>query len=212
MKKIKYVMLIGIVLGYVGALVLLSSCGDAGGRAKDNNPVMLIITGISPSLVTSDVVDEDVDAGVYSIVADTVNVGLEIRQLDPDGGDFAGEGTYISVMIEEYHVEFERTDTGSAVPAPFSNDLSVFIEPGGGQEGGEEGALITCEVVRADQKLMPPLIYLNPYRSYGYEPDTGLEIIHGTIHITVIGKTIAGRRISVSGSVPVEFANWAESL
>ncbi len=183
----------------MGALLTLglSSCGDAGGKAKDVSPVFLVVTSESEQL-ESDLCEIDEDGNI-SIFEDEITLTARVYAKDPD--EDITESNYMDVILTGYEVKYSRRDTGTAVPKSFVGSVNSYCDL------NDE---VTFPVVycRASQKEMPPLSYIC---EYGYEPETGLFEIHTSCTITVWGRTLAGREVvSNPVHINVNFANWAD--
>jgi hypothetical protein len=181
-----------VLLGLM-AMIGFGGCGDAGGRAKTVNPVRIYVTDIANQMFQSDVMTAEgiyPDANVFTLK----NVPLSPEE-DP------ATSHLMDVIITGYEVKYVRKDTGVDVPKTFTGGCNYYLAV------NEE---VDCNVIfcRADQKEMPPLSYL---WQFGYEPSTGLKIIHTTCTVTFWGRTNAGREIvSDPARFTVEFANWAD--
>jgi hypothetical protein len=103
-----------------------------------------------------------------------------------------------AVTINRYHVEYVRADgrnsPGVDVPFGFDGAVSGTVQPGGTLTAG-------FEVVRHDAKAEPPLVQLivNP------------GIINAIANITFYGTDQVGNSISVTGSILVDFGNFANN-
>lgn len=184
-----------VVMGSV--LILgLSSCGDAGGRAKDVAPVFLIVTAESTQ-INSDLC-EDLGDGTFAVTEDETILKARVLSKDPDDIDTSH---YMDVIITGYEVSYSRRDTGNAVPKTFVGSLNSYV-------AFESEIDFPIVYIRASQKEMPPLSYIC---QYGYEPETGLSEIHTSCKVTVWGQTLAGREVvSNPVNINVNFANWAD--
>ncbi|MBN2054957.1 hypothetical protein JW905_08540 [bacterium] len=193
----------GLTVLLLSVLVALSGCGDAGGIAKNRAPVFVTVTDIDPQIVNSDVCigsGENCDCA-YS--DDTIDVSMLVRAINFNDDDPAsGDTRYMDVIINRYKVTYRRTDTGYAVPATFTENCSYYLE------AGDTETTITCRILRAEQKSMIPLSFLNTCDSFGYEPETGLYNINCTAEITFYGRTISGHSLSWGCQVPVTFADY----
>jgi hypothetical protein len=178
-----------ITVGFMG-------CGDAGGAAKKNSPVMLILKTTEQNQINSSACELDENGDVTSITEEQVSLTATVKLLDPD---VTKVSVYSDVIITGYEVRYERTDTGTEVPKAFSGNCSAYCAV---------NSTVSFPVVfiRADQKLMPPISYLC---EFGYEPDTGLTNIHTTCIITVWGHTVSGRQVvSNPAYLSVDFARF----
>ncbi|MBN1551973.1 hypothetical protein JW979_10905 [bacterium] len=204
MNKWMNIMVITLVLTLT--LIGFSSCGDAGGEAKTVAPVMIVVTGVEGGSTlggddynfASDVCSDPAGTGSCTFYEDLVTISVEIMPLNMDD-DFE-PSDYMSVMITGYEVKYERNDTGYDVPKIFTGATTIYCAV-------NEETEVPVTICKADMKTMIPLSYL---WQFGYEPETGLDIIHTVCTVTLWGKTLAGREV-VSNPIRfnVNFANWA---
>jgi hypothetical protein len=176
-------------------LAVLPACNDRFDEVA--SPVWITVTGIEPS---SDPFGDVYDSSLGSFMPDTVTVKLRAfvaDQVDPTSTPFN------TVQITSYRVTFVRTDDGTEVPAGFQQALSVSVEA-----ETSEVEVTGLTVVRADQKLQPPLYYLTPF-SYGFEPSTGYTTIACNCIIDFYGHTVGGEQVSASASIGINFADYA---
>jgi len=197
MKKI----LILLSLLTLGTLVSvgLSGCGDAGGFAKTDAPVALYITDVNTggngSYYESDVCVGDGEFCTF--FADVIDIAVEVKPIDPN---IDPTSQYMDVIVKGYEIKYFRKDTGWNVPATFTETANTYCAI-------EESVPMNVIICRADMKNDPPLSYL---WQFGYEPETGLEIIHTYCEITVWGDTLAGQEVvSHPARLSVNFANYA---
>jgi hypothetical protein len=104
-----------------------------------------------------------------------------------------------SVIFDHYRVQFRRTDgrnvEGVDVPYAFEGAITFTVPPSG-------AATASFSLVRAQAKLEPPLITLD---------NGGGSIVISTIaDVTFYGHDATGEQISVTGSISVNFADWAD--
>lgn len=103
------------------------------------------------------------------------------------------------ITLNRYRVEFRRTDgrntPGEEVPYAFEGAMSMTIT-----DTPTSGVFT---LVRAQAKLEKPLVTLVGYNG-------GALIISTIADITFFGKDQTGRDVTVSGSISVNFADWAD--
>lgn len=103
------------------------------------------------------------------------------------------------ITLNRYRVEFRRTDgrntPGEEVPYAFEGAMSMTVS-----ETPTSGVFT---LVRAQAKLEKPLVTLVGYNG-------GALIISTIADITFFGKDQTGRDVTVSGSISVNFADWAD--
>lgn len=186
---------LGISLMLIILSISLLGCGDAGGRSKNRAPSYVVITKISPSMVSSDVTTASDEMITVSMAARPLNFNPDI---DPNSN---ADMRFMDVMIQGYTVNFYRTDTGEAAPATFTDHIDAYLEV---QDSLNE-VDVGIRVLRGEQKTMTPLSFLNDNTSFGYEPATGLESINCTAHITFFGRTVSGHSLTWETQIPITF-------
>jgi hypothetical protein len=178
------------------SLIMLPACNDA----IDNSasPVWITVSSIEPA---SSPFGDVYDSELGSFMPDTVRVSITANyanQANPPTGT-----AYTTVQLSSYRVTFHRTDDGVDVPAGFQEALTASVDAGGGSV-----TLNDLTIVRANQKLQPPLYFLTPF-SYGFEPGTGYTTIACNCTIDFYGHTLAGEAVSASGGIGINFADYA---
>ncbi|MBN1356333.1 hypothetical protein JXA40_08745 [bacterium] len=194
----KKVNVMAIIL--MGCLLLIgvSGCGDAGGAAKSSAPVTLIISNIADQMYESDVCHE-LTPGFCSFVGDENVFTVRVDPVSPD--EDIEISRYMDVVVTGYEVKYFRKDTGTMVPKTFTGNTTYYCEV----DTETDIDLIFC---RADMKNMPPLSYL---WQFGYDPETGLSMIHTTCEVTIWGHTVGGKEVvSKPAHFTVNFANYAD--
>ncbi len=177
------------------SLLVLPACNDA--IDDTASPVWLTVSSIEPA---SSPFGDVYDSELGSFMPDTVRVSLAVNygnQYTPPTGT-----AYTTVQLTGYRVTFSRSDDGMDVPAGFQESLTASVEAG--------GTLVIdgLTIVRAGQKLQPPLYYLTPF-SYGFEPGTGYTTIACNCTIDFYGHTLAGQAVSDTGGIGINFADYA---
>lgn len=107
-----------------------------------------------------------------------------------------------TVTINRYRVVFRRSDgrnqPGSDVPHAFDGAVTFSV--------GAEPVSAGFTLVRAQAKLEPPLITLvNAPNFFG-----GGVVISTLADVTFYGRDQTGHDVSVSGTLSVNFADWAD--
>jgi hypothetical protein len=104
-----------------------------------------------------------------------------------------------AITVNRYHVEFVRSDgrntQGVDVPYAFDGAVTGTIAAGG-------TTTLPFTIVRAQSKLESPLMAL---RGNG-----GAMAISTIANVTFYGFDQAGNAVTVSGSISVNFADWAD--
>ena len=103
-----------------------------------------------------------------------------------------------SITVTRYHVNFVRADgrntPGVDVPYPFDGGATATIDA--------NGQTLTILLVRAQAKLEMPLSAL--------QGNGGASVISTIAYITFYGQDQNGNAVSVTGTVSVNFADWAD--
>lgn len=109
-----------------------------------------------------------------------------------------GPTTNNQITISRYRVEFRRTDgrntPGVDVPHAFDGAIGVTVT--------DQQTQAVFSLVRAQAKLEAPLMTL---RGQG-----GALVISTIADVTFFGKDQTGRDVTVTGSISVNFADWAD--
>jgi hypothetical protein len=176
----------------LGAM-LLSGCGVPDYVSSNTASVNLLIAGISPQPLQSDVLEDN------GVEADNANVAIAVR--------FKNQATNVTitvpnhVLVERYEVNYVRSDgrgvEGLDVPFRISGNLTWEEDV---KTSGTSS--YSLEVVRAQAKLEPPLMNL---RNGG-----GALIITAFAQIRLYGRTVSGEPVEASASLQIDFADWAD--
>jgi hypothetical protein len=130
-----------------------------------------------------------------SIFEDGGAVSLRLGLKDPG---LTSPSTVNAITVTRYHVSYSRSDgrntPGVDVPYPFEGAMTVTV--------GESGATASLILVRIQAKLEAPLLAL---RALG-----GQVALSTIAEVTFFGKDQAGREVSVTGNIGVNFADWAD--
>jgi hypothetical protein len=184
----------------VGGAGLMASCHSnlTEGRA----PVILVIDSLLGSSAQKvgqqgtfeNVLRSDVETK-GSVFEDPGRVTMHIELKDITG---TGPTSNNNVTINHYRVQFRRTDgrniQGVDVPYAFEGASTFTVTPTNATAG--------FVLVRVQSKLEPPLITL---------AGGGGSIVISTIaDVTFYGKDTTGTDVTVTGSISVNFADWAD--
>jgi hypothetical protein len=131
-----------------------------------------------------------------SVFEDNGRVTLRLAMKDVTNP--TGPTTNNQITINRYRVEYRRTDgrntPGVDVPYAFDGAIAVTVT--------EQQTQAIFSLVRAQAKLEAPLITL---RGVG-----GALLISTIADVTFFGKDQTGRDATVTGSISVNFADWAD--
>ena len=182
-------------IGRVGMLALaasLSGCA-ANYTTANTSTVLLLLAGISPSPLQSDVLRAD------GIKSDNATLAVAVRFKNPNIETVPQIPS--AVIIERYEIKYRRSDgrgvEGQDVPFSISGNLTAGFDV---KTSGTDPLVI--EVVRAQAKLEPPLRNL---RNNG-----GAIIATMFADITIHGRTISNQVVTATGSLQIDFADWAD--
>jgi hypothetical protein len=192
----------------VAAAVVLSAAtafgaGCTQAQLAGDSPAYLIISSLEgasgaddtsfSNTLSSDVVTNG------GILEDPGRVSFALALKDPGGAESPTQpSTANFITINRYRVRYVRTDgrstPGVDVPYPFDGAITLTVDG-----GGAAGTLI---LVRVQAKLEQPLLAL---RNLG-----GAVALSTLAEVTFYGRDQAGRDVSVTGHISVNFADWAD--
>jgi len=186
-----------------GGIVILtlaaaSACGQVNtGRSPSYLLIdsMLAAPGGRGSGTLGNTLASDVltDGGIYEDTA-VASLRVELKDLTSPSGPTN------SVTVTRYHVSFRRSDgrntQGVDVPYAFDGGATATITAGGTQS-------LRFVLVRAQAKTESPLAAL---RGGG-----GSIFISTLADVTFYGQDQNGNQIAVTGTISVNFADWADS-
>ncbi len=190
----------------VTALLLLTgtalasiSCGEVSRTGR--SPAFLVIDALTATAGQSGEYGHTLGSDVLTCGGVFEDGGqAEVRVLLRDEGS-PGAPTGFSnlnwLKIDRYRVVFRRADgrnrPGVDVPYPFDGALSATIT--------NTPTTIGFTMVRLQAKIEPPLVALS----------SGGAIAISTIaEVTFYGEDLAGNGFATSGSMSVDFADWAD--
>jgi DNA/RNA endonuclease YhcR with UshA esterase domain len=174
-------------MGAVAIMLALALSGCTPSYVTDSSsPVILTIQDINGGAVALS--DVNVDG---TIVNCNVDVGVRVTTKNP-----VDPGTVVEdVTISRYEIHYRRSDgraqEGIDVPYAVSGNMAFQVAVNG------QGTF-TLELVRHAAKIVPPLSNI-----------TGLEIVTMIADVTLYGETVARQGVSASGSVQINFADYA---
>jgi hypothetical protein len=178
-----------------------AGCGDLVGQ--DRSSVILVIdsleaaSGAETSLTFAPTLNSDVlTRGGF--VTDPGRV--TIRLIGKDLGELVTATN--AVTINRYLVTFRRTDgrntPGVDVPQPFDSALTFTVASGAAQTR-------SFELIRHVAKFESPLIALRDNAG-----NINFSVISTIADITFFGRDQAGREVSVTGSIGIQFGDFAD--
>ena len=166
-------------------LMASTSCSEAVRQGDGSSYlVMTSLTGTNQSDVVSD------EGG---IVQDNGQASLTLQMKDVGG---PGPSPVNAITITQYRVEYVRSDGRNVqgVDIPFAFDGGVTVTVSG-------SSTVPFTLVRAQAKHEAPLKALAGHGA--------AQHISTIARVTFYGHDQAGRGVSVSGTIGVDFADWA---
>jgi len=188
-------------LGTLGALGLLVGLGGCTPQyATDNSSsVNLIIASVNAgSKLDSDVRNGTGNGGGTKpdetfLCPDTVAVAVAVRNKNPKA---PVPSVPSAVLIQSYEVRYVRTDgratEGADVPYRITGQLSFAVDVA---DTGTSSFLL--EVVRRQAKVEPPLSSIFQ-----------TSVLTVIAEITLYGQTVSGERVTATGAVQIDFADF----
>ena len=194
----------GRVAGLATAVALIAPSVNCTGRQlAGTSPAYLIMD----SLLAAPGAQPDTFSGVLAsdvltnggIFADNGQVTLRVAMKDPGSTSSPTQpSTTNFITVTRYHVEFVRTDgrntPGVDVPYAFDGGMTFTVDETGGSG--------VFTIVRVQAKAEAPLQAL--------VNNGGAQVISTIARVTFYGADQAGRAVSVTGTISVNFANWAD--
>jgi hypothetical protein len=184
----------------VTAVLAATSCSDKVLTGKGSSYLVIDVleaasgakTGRFDTLLQSDVFTKD------SVFEDLGRVSLHIAMKDVTVATGTEPTANNVITVTRYHVAFVRSDGRNAqgVDVPYSVDGAVTGTVGTG------ATPLTFSLVPVQRKLEAPL--------RGLRNGGGAIAILTIANVTFYGYDQAGNTVSVTGSITVNFADWAD--
>ncbi len=176
------------------AAVAIAGC-SANYSTANSSSVLLILAAINGGApMKSDVLKEG------SIFNDQAEIAIAVRFKNPNIDTVPQIPS--AVIIERYEVKYRRSDgkgvEGQDVPFAISGNVTAAYDV---KNSGTDPLII--DVVRAQAKLEPPLRNL--------QNGGGAIIVTMFADITLHGRTISGQPVTGTGSMQIDFADWADN-
>ena len=184
-----------------GVALLGSGCASSTTR-EGHSPAYLILDSLNAApgkeKTFESTLDSDVQTG-GSVIEDKGEVTMSLGLKDIGSPDAPTSPTSNNfVTINRYHVSYRRADgrntPGVDVPYAFDGASSATIS--------DKDATFTFVLVRVQAKLESPLINL--------VRGGGAVAISTIADVTFYGKDQTGADVAVTGSISVNFADWAD--
>jgi hypothetical protein len=171
------------VLALAAAAAFLPSC-STNTQGDDASPIFLEVNS-SQALTVNVATESEVDIATMSVQAKLKN---------PAGGS----SSLLDVRLEDYTVDWRRTDGGKAVPQSETFGAGQVISVGG------TASYTNFPIMTAAAILRPPLNQLFPFNG-GIDTDTGTTTIRTVATVTFHGHTVSGLAVSGNGNIFIEF-------
>ena len=180
------------------------ACGTKNKLGETIAPVFLVVNTIQPLHISP----------VYNLPKHFGDVNFNGEPLDEIVGvtlvnEFKNPtavtpSSYQDIIVTSYRVSFVRTDGGVDVPDAFQKSISYRVPSGG------TTTIDKLVILKAHQKIQPPLEYLQPW-SVGFEPTTNYISITCQVLIEFSGETVTGEEVFASGYIMITFMDYADS-
>ncbi len=179
----------------VGAMIALAVALAMAGCSADyvensTAPVLLVINELNGGAQ----LDSDVRNGENSefVCENEVDVKVTVQTKNPNAPSAPSSG----VQLESYEVRYVRSDgrgvEGVDVPFRITGTLATRVNIG-------DEITFPLEVVRRQAKQEPPLDNIGQ-----------TTVLTMSAQVTLFGKTIAEQRVSASGAMQIDFADFAD--
>jgi hypothetical protein len=183
------------------AAAVFTSCGEVARTGR--SPAFLIIDSLTASQG-----EEDEFSGVLlsdvvtngGVINDNGRVSLRLALKNPGTpASPLAPSTLNEITISRYRVKYLRTDgrstPGVDVPHDFDGAFTVTV----GAQGGSEGTFV---LVRHQAKREPPL--RNMWNG------GGARFLNVIAEVTFYGRDQAGHGVEATGSISINFADYAD--
>ena len=199
MRALSFKQLSVAVIVWLAAMT--AACGDM--VTRDRSSAIVVIDALQAAsgaedtptftgTLQSDVVT--VVDNVSTVFADSGRVTMRVIGKDPTELLTLGN----SITFTRYLVTFRRADgrntPGVDIPFPFDSALTFTVTP------GSTSTTASFELIRHTAKVEAPLLGLR----------NSFSVIATVADITFFGRDQAGREVSASGSIGIQFGNFAD--
>ena len=187
------------VAGLMLAALGVSACGSATAREGQASSYLTILN-LEGTMQGENEWDHVLASDVQTnggVIEDDGRVRMTAALRDVTNPN--GPSTNNAITVNRYRVSYRRSDgrntPGIDVPYAFDGAITFTVAPGGEQT-------VPFNLVRVQAKLESPLMNL---RGLG-----GSVVISTLADVTFYGRDQAGREVSVTGTMGVNFADWAD--
>jgi hypothetical protein len=195
---VKFNRLIGCGLALALACAgLFAGCGDVARSSR--SPSQLVILNLSTARGTGTATPTQFFGGPLASDVPNFAAGETVfddfgqavlRVIMRDQGPDTAPSPLNDVTVTQYRVVYRGT-AGVDVPRPINGAMTLTVPVGGTATG-------TFEIVRHVAKLEPPLTNVS----------LGTAVLSTIADVTFFGRDQAGNEVSVTGTVPINFANF----
>jgi hypothetical protein len=187
------------VAGLALAALGVSACGSATAREGQASSY-LIILNLEASATGSSQFDHVLASDVRTkggVIEDDGRVRMTAAMRDVTNAN--APSTSNAITVNRYRVTYRRSDgrntPGIDVPYAFDGAVTFTVSPGGDQQ-------VPFNLVRVQAKEEAPLSAL--------AGNGGAMVISTLADVTFFGRDQVGREVSVTGTIGVNFADWAD--
>ena len=182
--------------GTVALALLLGLSGCSPDYVTGNAaPVNLIIASINGGTVLTSDIRNGEDSTF--VCPDRVDVAVAVRNKNPNA---PVPSVPSAVILKSYEVRYFRTDgrgtEGVDVPYRITGNLTFAVDV-----AASGTSTVSIEVVRYQAKVEPPLSAI-------YQVGTVLTMM---AEVTLYGETVSGDRVTASGRLQIDFANFGDT-
>ena len=179
------------------ALLFSASCGRSMMQQGNGSSYLIVDSlqaapGATPTafstMLGSDVLT--VKAGTPTRFADPGQVVMHVAMKDTSSGVTPTDTN--TITLTGYHVDYVRSDGGTAVPASFDGALTATVTT--------SATTVPFTLVNAQAKNVAPLVALVG------SPDHIVVVAH----VTFYGHDQAGHSVTVATTISIDFADWAD--
>lgn len=189
----------GAIAGLALAALGASACGSATAREGQASSYMAILN-LEATATGEDVWEHTLSSDVQTfggVIEDDGRVRMTAFMRDVTNPN--GPSSNNAITVNRYRVTFRRSDgrntPGIDVPYPFDGAITFTVSPG-------DDVTVPFNLVRVQSKLESPLMALR---------GLGSGVVISTLaDVTFYGRDQVGREVSVTGTIGVNFADWAD--
>jgi len=180
------------------------ACGTKNKIGETVAPVYLVVSAIQP-LHTTPVLSLRKHFGDVNFNGEPLDEVVLVELANEFKNPMAvTPSSYQDIIVSSYRVSFVRTDGGIDAPDAFEESINYRVP------SGETISIDKLVILKAHQKLQPPLEYLQPW-SLGFEPSTNYISIACEALIEFSGETVTGEKVFASGSFMITFMDYSDS-